>query len=64
MGAKILLVDDEARLINIMKPKLESWGYEVTTADNGDEAIKRLKAESPDLLLLDLNMAEKDGWKP
>lgn len=61
MGAKILLVDDEARLVGMMKPKLESWGYEVDTADNGDEAIKRLKAESPDLLLLDLNMPEKDG---
>ena len=43
---------------------LESEGYEVLLADGGREAVAKALAGSPDLILLDINMPEKDGWKP
>jgi len=61
MNKRILLVDDEPQAIGAMKPKLESWGYTVITASGGEEAIKKLKLQLPDLLLLDVNMSEKNG---
>ncbi len=61
MSIRILLVDDESQAIGMMRPKLESWGYEVVTASGGEEAIKKVKLQLPDLLLLDVNMPEKDG---
>jgi len=61
MKKQILLVDDESQAIGTIKPKIESWGYEVITASSGEEAIKKVKLQLPDLLLLDINMPERDG---
>lgn len=60
--AKILLVDDDADFIESTKMVLESKPYEIITAVNGDEAIRKAKAEKPDLILLDVIMPVEDGF--
>lgn len=58
---KILLIDDEQDIIEILSYNLEKEGYHVFTANNGNEGIKIAKEIIPDLILLDVMMPEKDG---
>lgn len=58
---KILLIDDEIDLQQLVKVVLSSKGYAVTTADNGLEGLKRLEAAAPDLIILDMNMPKMGG---
>ncbi|GAA0638307.1 two-component system response regulator GlrR [Halomonas beimenensis] len=60
-GAHILLVDDDPSLLKLLGMRLESRGYRVTTAESGREALKRLDAHHPDLVLSDMRMDEMDG---
>ncbi|MAY84620.1 MAG: DNA-binding response regulator [Flavobacteriales bacterium] len=60
---KILLVDDEADILEIVGYNLKKEGYEVTTTDNGKDAIKLAKKENPDLIILDVMMPEMDGME-
>ena len=60
--AKILLVDDDADFIESTRTVLESKPYEIITAVNGDEALRKAKAEKPDLILLDVIMPVEDGF--
>lgn len=60
---KILVVDDEPEIVQILKMRLEANGYEVITACDGQEGLGKAKEESPDLILLDLMMPEMDGMK-
>lgn len=60
---KILLVDDEPDILEIIGYNLKKEGYEVTTADNGKDAIKLAKKENPDLIILDVMMPEMDGME-
>ncbi|MGO2503587.1 MAG: response regulator, partial [Cobetia marina] len=59
--AHILLVDDDASLLKLLGMRLESRGFKVTTASSGREALSRLEAARPDLVLSDLRMDEMDG---
>ena len=61
IGAKILLVDDEEVFVSNMSKLLTSRGYQVATAHSGDEAIRRLEAQSVDVIVLDLKMPGMDG---
>ena len=61
MSAKILLIDDEQDILEILSYNLEKEGYEVFTANNGNEGIEKAKQILPDLILLDVMMPEKDG---
>ncbi|GIO28242.1 response regulator YycF [Ornithinibacillus bavariensis] len=61
MAQKILVVDDEQPIADILKFNLEKEGYEVVCAYDGDEAIKLAEAEKPDLILLDIMLPNKDG---
>src|SRR5450432_3015251 len=54
--ATILVVDDEPQLRRAMKATLTDLGYSVIEAKTGEEALQMLRTESPDLILLDLNM--------
>ncbi len=63
MPQKILAVDDEPDILRLTQFLLESWGYEVTTASNGREAIERAHGETPDLILMDVNMEEMNGFE-
>ncbi|MDG1661563.1 MAG: response regulator, partial [Winogradskyella sp.] len=58
---KILLVDDEADILEIVGYNLSSEGYQVTTANNGVEAIEKAKKHKPQLIILDVMMPEMDG---
>ena len=58
---KILLIDDEQDILEILSYNLEKEGYEVFTATNGNEGIEKAKQIIPDLILLDVMMPEKDG---
>lgn len=58
---KILLVDDEPDILEIVGYNLSSEGYQVVTAENGVEAVKIAKKEKPQLIILDVMMPEMDG---
>ena len=58
---KILVVDDEARLVDVLKAYLERDGYKVITAYDGKQALFLARREKPDLVLLDLMLPEVDG---
>ena len=58
---KILVVDDERVTLKFTEQILESAGYEVVTANNGDEALVKAEEEAPDLILLDVVMPGKSG---
>ncbi|AXT18356.1 response regulator [Flavobacteriaceae bacterium AU392] len=58
---KILLVDDEPDILEIVGYNLSSEGYKVITAENGIEGVKKAKKEKPQLIILDVMMPEMDG---
>jgi two-component system KDP operon response regulator KdpE len=58
---RILVVDDEVRILNFLSSKLKASGYEVLTASNGLEGLEQAQAQEPDLIVLDLLMPKMDG---
>ncbi|HSH48141.1 MAG TPA: two-component system response regulator GlrR [Halomonas sp.] len=60
-GAHLLLVDDDPSLLKLLSMRLQSRGFRVTTAESGKQALRRLEAERPDLVLSDMRMDEMDG---
>jgi len=58
---RILVVDDDERIINFLRSKLKASGYEVFTAGNGVEGLEQAQAQEPDLIVLDLLMPKMDG---
>ncbi len=58
---KILLVDDEPDILEIVGYNLTAEGYQVITAENGAEAVKKAKKERPQLIIMDVMMPEMDG---
>lgn len=58
---KILIVDDEEHIVELIKYNLEANGFKVLTADNGIDAIKIAKKEMPQLILLDIMLPGKNG---
>ena len=62
MPKKILIVEDEANIRELLRLYLEREGYTVLEAENGVEGIKMWKSDKPDMLLLDVMMPVMDGW--
>ena len=62
MAAKILLVDDDRYVVRYLSKALEQAGYKVSAATSGTQALDLMDEETPDLLILDLNMPEPDGF--
>lgn len=62
MPVKILIVDDDPDMRDALTIILESQDYEIVTAQDGLEALAALRAEKPDLMLLDLLMPKMDGF--
>jgi DNA-binding response OmpR family regulator len=60
---RILVVDDAPRNVRLLEAILTSNGYEVTSASSGDEALERVIADAPDLVLLDIQMPGMDGYE-
>lgn len=63
MAKSILVVDDEVRLVSLVRGYLEQEGYTVHTATNGRQALFVAREQRPDLIILDLMMPEMDGWE-
>ena len=59
----ILVVDDEDDILNFLELVLQEKGYEVLTANGGQEALTRAQMAKPDLVLLDIMMPQMDGWE-
>lgn len=59
---KILVVDDERPIAEILQYNLEKEGFEVVTAFDGEEALDRVEQENPDLVILDIMLPKKDGF--
>jgi two-component system KDP operon response regulator KdpE len=60
---RVLVVDDERRILNFLSSKLKVSGYEVLTASNGVEALEQVQAQEPDLVVLDIMMPKMDGFE-
>ena len=59
--SRALVVDDEPAILRFLKPALEANGYELVTAGTVAEAIKRIAADAPEIVLLDLGLPDGDG---
>lgn len=60
---RILFVEDEMDLLEMVSFRLEQKGYEIITATNGKEGLDKARKEKPDLILLDLMLPEKSGYE-
>jgi len=60
---KILAVDDERHIVRLIQVNLERAGYQVLTAFDGPEALKKVESDKPDLLVLDVMMPKMDGFE-
>ena len=63
MATKLLIVDDDRNICEILRLYFENEGYEVKTAQDGAEGVNLFKVFEPDLVLLDIMMPKKDGWQ-
>ncbi len=61
--SKIMIVDDEKRILQTIGRVLEKGGYEIMVADSGEKCLEILENEKPDLILMDAMMPDMDGWK-
>jgi two-component system alkaline phosphatase synthesis response regulator PhoP len=59
---RILVVDDDKEIVRLVRSYLERAGYQVFVAYNGETALHTLRRETPDLLVLDLMLPDRDGW--
>ncbi len=62
-GKRILCIEDETEMIDLIRLILGRRGYEVLGANGGREGIEMVRSEKPDLVLLDLMMPDMDGWE-
>jgi CheY-like chemotaxis protein len=63
MKAKILIVEDEPDVSKFLKIRLENGGYEVDEAENGQEAIEKVRRGHPQLILLDIQLPKLNGYE-
>jgi len=62
MNEKILVVDDESAIVDLIKMELDFEGYQVETAYDGEEALEKAKSWKPDLVVLDIMLPKKNGY--
>ncbi len=62
-GRKVLVIDDEPGIIDIVETNLLGEGFEVVSARDGKEGLEKIRSEKPDLVVLDVMMPEMDGWQ-
>lgn len=61
--ARVLIADDEPSILEVLKLNLELEGHETYLASDGETALRRIKAEQPEVVLLDVMMPVLDGWE-
>ena len=62
MSQRILVVDDDLKIVRLLRASLERAGYQVLFAYDGETALHVLRRERPDLVVLDLMLPDRDGW--
>ncbi len=60
---KILIVDDDSNIVELIRLYLEKDGFDTVTASNGKQALEKFSSDTPDLIVLDVMMPEMDGWQ-
>ena len=63
MKQRILVVDDDKHIVRLVQSYLEQAGFQVLTANDGTTALRAIRAERPDLVVLDLMLPDHDGWE-
>ena len=63
MNKKLLIADDEQNIVISLEFLMKREGYQVQVANDGEEAVRRIRAEPPDLVLLDVMMPKKSGFE-
>ena len=63
MARTVLVIDDDCDIVDLTRLVLERGGYRACSANCGREALDVLSGDRPDLILLDVNMPEMDGWQ-
>ncbi|HVL88787.1 MAG TPA: response regulator [Actinomycetota bacterium] len=63
MAKKVLVVDDDRVIQQLLVVNLELEGYEVDTASDGEQALAKIASVDPDIVLLDIMMPKYDGWE-
>lgn len=63
MPQRILVVDDDRQIVRLIQAYLEQSNYQVLTAADGDTALRLIRSERPDLVILDLMLPGPDGWE-
>ena len=63
MNKKILVVDDEPGITEIIKSRFETNSYEIISALDGEEALRKVRSENPDLIILDIKLPGIDGYE-
>ncbi len=63
MTNKVLIVDDDENIVELIRLYLEKEGFETVTANNGVKAVELFKSEAPSIVILDVMMPEMDGWQ-
>lgn len=61
--SRILVVDDDKKIVRLVRSYLEQAGYQVLTAYDGETALHTIRREKPDLVVLDLMLPDQDGWE-
>ncbi len=63
MAKRILIIEDYPHIVDILRMRLESGGYEVLTAYDGKEGLRKAREEKPDLIILDIMLPKLNGFK-
>lgn len=63
MNERILVADDDPDIVDIIQTVLEGEGFQVLVATDGEEALRKVKQERPDLVILDIMMPKLDGYQ-
>ncbi len=60
---KVLIVDDDVNIVELIRINFESEGFDTVTAYNGREAVDKFRTENPSIIIMDVMMPEMDGWE-
>lgn len=63
MKRKLLIIEDEKNLMEVLKDNFLQEGFDIISAINGQEGVDKFYSENPDLILLDINLPKKNGWE-
>lgn len=63
MAKKILVIEDEPEMVEMVKTRLEANNYEVITASDGQQGLDKARKENPDLIILDIMLPGMDGYR-